>query len=126
MTTRQDVQFAGHFDRWIGPLCGVWPDDHNGDGTAALTTAHDRLAAVLASSEDILLPQVADLLTEAAQRGHQPTQTRDSAETDVLDLLNRAERLADQARQEAIRNEPPLDERRADLQRLLEQAQASR
>ena len=126
MTTHQDAQFAGHFDRWIGPLCGVWPEDHNGDWTAALTMAHDRVAAVLASSKDSLLRQVADLLTEAAQRGHQPTQTPDSAETDVLDLLTRAERLAGHARQEAIRNEPPLGERRADLQRLLEQAPASR
>ena len=58
-------QLSSHFDRWIGPLCGVWPDGHD-DWCTLLATAQDRLQPVLQPCEADPYRRVAHLLARAS------------------------------------------------------------
>ncbi|GGY15557.1 hypothetical protein GCM10010358_79320 [Streptomyces minutiscleroticus] len=86
------AQLAGHFDRWIGPLCGVWPDAH-GDWCTLLGTAQDRLRPVLHPCEADPYRCVAHLLARASAGIGEP-KNADCA----LEALGAAEAIADQAR----------------------------
>ncbi|MFJ4151902.1 hypothetical protein ACIP10_30615 [Streptomyces galbus] len=85
-------QLSGHFDRWIGPLCGVWPDGHD-DWCTLLGTAYDRLQPVLQPSGADPYRCVARLLARAS------ASIGDSEDADsALEALDAAEAVADQAR----------------------------
>lgn len=86
-------QPSGHFYRWMGPLCGVWPDGHDDDWCTLLGTAQDRLQPILQPSEADPYRRVAQLLARAsASIGD----SKDAAS--ALEALSAAEAIADQAR----------------------------
>ncbi|WP_053760187.1 hypothetical protein [Streptomyces sp. AS58] len=95
MTMLRDAthsQLSGHFDRWIGPLCGVWPDGHD-DWCTLLGSAQDRLQPVLQPSEADPYRRVAHLLARAS------ASIGDSKNADsALEALGAAEAIAAQAR----------------------------
>ncbi|MEU5425919.1 hypothetical protein AB0H73_09960 [Streptomyces olivoreticuli] len=126
MTADREVQFSDHFERWVGSLCGVWPEHHGGDWTASLRTAHEQLAAAVARNGNSPYGQVADLLAEAAQAAARRGESPATAEADVLRLLDRAEPLAERARLEAIRNQPSPSELLAMFERMAEEARPGR
>ncbi|MET9103627.1 hypothetical protein [Streptomyces antibioticus] len=85
-------RLSGHFDRWIGPLCGVWPDGHD-DWCTLLGTAQDRLHPVLRPFETDPYRRAAHLHARASA-SNGDSKNADSA----MEALGAAEAIADQAR----------------------------
>ncbi|MER5638196.1 hypothetical protein ABT095_14705 [Kitasatospora sp. NPDC002227] len=101
-----DRAFAEHGDRWLGPLCGTWPDAGDADWEAVLAEAGSRLAAVLDQPAGASYRDVAEGLATAATaaRGLPVADPATTARTKggILVRLERAEQLADELRQQTI------------------------
>ncbi|MFJ5120944.1 hypothetical protein [Kitasatospora sp. NPDC088548] len=101
-----DRAFAEHGDRWLGPLCGTWPDAGDADWEAVLAAAGSRLAAVPGRPTGASYRDVAEEIAAAATeaRGLPLADPAAAARTKagILARLERAEQLADELRQQAI------------------------
>ena len=106
-----DRAFVEHGDRWLGPLCGTWPDAGDADWGAVLAEAASRLAAVLDGPAGARYRDVAEELATAAAeaRGLPAADPAAAARTKagILARLERAEQLADELRRQAVSRSAP-------------------
>ena len=109
-----DQALTGHGDRWLGPLCGRWPDAHDADWADELAEAGARLAAVLDQPGGAPYGAVVEELDAAATEARSlPTANPAAADrltVGILVRLDRAERLAENNRREFLTQAEPLAE----------------